>query len=278
VTDILTPVLTADWDQPDLFTIDGYRRTGGWQALPKALGMSRDEVIATVKNAGLRGRWVPGVMANPPVQRSGEPIPRLVRENRLASPDQIYAGRSLHVDGYPSGLSSASPAPEAGPHTVTPRHTPSTATRIQAPPATMPTRGSRPTMSEYAPHSFAGPPPAASALVVAAGLSSRMRGTDKLFIDLEGRPLLYHTLAAFEACGAISHVMLVLSLDAADRALDAVETESCAYRLQTDDATALVVEVGCLLRDLRVPITELRVGKESLEEVFLRLTGKELES
>jgi NADH-quinone oxidoreductase subunit F len=39
VTDTLTPVLTAHWDQPDIFTIDGYRRAGGWQALPKALGM-----------------------------------------------------------------------------------------------------------------------------------------------------------------------------------------------------------------------------------------------
>jgi NADH-quinone oxidoreductase subunit F len=56
VTDTLTPVLTAHWDQPDLFTIDGYRRTGGWQALPKALAMPRDEVIAIVKNSGLRGR------------------------------------------------------------------------------------------------------------------------------------------------------------------------------------------------------------------------------
>ena len=56
MTDTLTPVLTAYWDQPDIFTIDGYRRAGGWQALPKALGMTRDEVIAIVKNSGLRGR------------------------------------------------------------------------------------------------------------------------------------------------------------------------------------------------------------------------------
>ncbi|HWN61682.1 MAG TPA: NADH-quinone oxidoreductase subunit F, partial [Streptosporangiaceae bacterium] len=56
MTDLLTPVLTAYWDQPDLFTIDGYRRVGGYQALPKALGMSRDEVIAIVKSSGLRGR------------------------------------------------------------------------------------------------------------------------------------------------------------------------------------------------------------------------------
>ena len=56
VTDTLTPVLTAHWDQPDIFTLDGYRRAGGWQALPRALGMPRDEVIATVKGSGLRGR------------------------------------------------------------------------------------------------------------------------------------------------------------------------------------------------------------------------------
>ena len=56
MTDTLTPVLTAHWDQPDAFTLDGYRRAGGYQALPKALGLSRDEVIAIVKNSGLRGR------------------------------------------------------------------------------------------------------------------------------------------------------------------------------------------------------------------------------
>ena len=56
MTDTLTPVLTAHWDQPDIFTIDGYRRAGGWQALPKALSMPRDEVIKVVRNAGLRGR------------------------------------------------------------------------------------------------------------------------------------------------------------------------------------------------------------------------------
>jgi len=56
VTVTLTPVLTAHWDQPDIFTLDGYRRAGGWQALPKALGMKPDEVTAIVKSSGLRGR------------------------------------------------------------------------------------------------------------------------------------------------------------------------------------------------------------------------------
>jgi NADH-quinone oxidoreductase subunit F len=56
MTDTLTPVLTAYWDQPDIFTLEGYRRTGGYQALPKALGMPRRDVITVVKDSGLRGR------------------------------------------------------------------------------------------------------------------------------------------------------------------------------------------------------------------------------
>ena len=52
----LTPVITAHWDEPDLFTIEGYRRTGGYRALPKALGQDPDAIIATVKDTGLRGR------------------------------------------------------------------------------------------------------------------------------------------------------------------------------------------------------------------------------
>jgi NADH-quinone oxidoreductase subunit F len=56
VTTVLTPVLTAHWDEPDSFTLAGYRRAGGYQALPKALAMPPDEVIATVKASGLRGR------------------------------------------------------------------------------------------------------------------------------------------------------------------------------------------------------------------------------
>ena len=56
MTDILTPVLTANWDQPDSFTLDGYTRTGGYKALPKALAMAPDDVIAAVKAGSLRGR------------------------------------------------------------------------------------------------------------------------------------------------------------------------------------------------------------------------------
>ena len=56
MTSVLTPELTARWDEPDSFTLAGYRRAGGYQALPKAVAMPPDEVIAIVKNSGLRGR------------------------------------------------------------------------------------------------------------------------------------------------------------------------------------------------------------------------------
>jgi len=56
VTLILTPVLTARWDEPDSFTLEGYRRGGGYRALRKALNTSPDDIIQAVKDSGLRGR------------------------------------------------------------------------------------------------------------------------------------------------------------------------------------------------------------------------------
>ncbi len=56
MTDTLTPVLTAHWDEPDGFTLEGYRRTGGYRALAQALTTPPDDLIAAVKDSGLRGR------------------------------------------------------------------------------------------------------------------------------------------------------------------------------------------------------------------------------
>ena len=52
----LTPVITEHWDAPDLYTLDGYRRFGGYRGLQAALKQDPDAVIATVKDSGLRGR------------------------------------------------------------------------------------------------------------------------------------------------------------------------------------------------------------------------------
>ncbi len=52
----LTPVLSRYWDEPEPWTLDTYRRHDGYRALDKALSMGPDEVIALVKDSGLRGR------------------------------------------------------------------------------------------------------------------------------------------------------------------------------------------------------------------------------
>ncbi|MDA8368768.1 MAG: NADH-quinone oxidoreductase subunit NuoF [Nocardiopsaceae bacterium] len=52
----LTPVLSANWDRPDSFTLESYRSTGGYEALRKALQMEPDALVDLVKNSGLRGR------------------------------------------------------------------------------------------------------------------------------------------------------------------------------------------------------------------------------
>ena len=52
----MTPLLFANIDEPGLNTIDVYRRHGGYQALPKALKMGSDEVLAELETSELRGR------------------------------------------------------------------------------------------------------------------------------------------------------------------------------------------------------------------------------
>ena len=52
----LTPVLSAHWDEPDSFTLAGYERHDGYQALRSAITRHPDELIQLVKDSGLRGR------------------------------------------------------------------------------------------------------------------------------------------------------------------------------------------------------------------------------
>jgi NADH-quinone oxidoreductase subunit F len=52
----LTPVLTDNWDQDRSWTLGAYQDRGGYDALKTALGMAPDDVIAAVKDSGLRGR------------------------------------------------------------------------------------------------------------------------------------------------------------------------------------------------------------------------------
>jgi 2-C-methyl-D-erythritol 4-phosphate cytidylyltransferase len=49
------------------------------------------------------------------------------------------------------------------------------------------------------------------AIVVAAGVSSRMRSTDKLFVPLAGRPLLAHVLSRLDESPLVDRIVLALS-------------------------------------------------------------------
>ncbi len=51
--------------------------------------------------------------------------------------------------------------------------------------------------------------PLASAVIVAAGASSRMGGEDKILAELLGSPVIAHTVAAFEASPCIDEIILV---------------------------------------------------------------------
>ncbi|ODQ85082.1 NADH-quinone oxidoreductase subunit NuoF [Mycolicibacterium holsaticum] len=52
----LIPVLSGFWDEPQPWSLDTYRRHDGYLAMAKALAMNPDDVIALVKDSGLRGR------------------------------------------------------------------------------------------------------------------------------------------------------------------------------------------------------------------------------
>jgi NADH-quinone oxidoreductase subunit F len=52
----MTPILTRYIREPNAETLAFYEKTGGYEALKKALGMTPDAVIDAVKASGLRGR------------------------------------------------------------------------------------------------------------------------------------------------------------------------------------------------------------------------------
>ena len=56
MTDVLTPVLSKNWGDAKSWTRAAYERTGGYDALRKALAMTPDAVMTEVKDSGLRGR------------------------------------------------------------------------------------------------------------------------------------------------------------------------------------------------------------------------------
>lgn len=56
MTDLLTPVMSADWDNDKSWTLARYETVGGYKGLRRALEMQPADVMSMVKEAGLRGR------------------------------------------------------------------------------------------------------------------------------------------------------------------------------------------------------------------------------
>lgn len=52
-----------------------------------------------------------------------------------------------------------------------------------------------------------------SAVVPAAGLSARMEGINKMMVEIDGIPVIIHTLMALERCRSISEIVLVVPND-----------------------------------------------------------------
>jgi NADH-quinone oxidoreductase subunit F len=56
MTDMLTPVLSDNWDQDRAWTLAAYEQQGGYRALVTALDQTPDAIVQQVKDSGLRGR------------------------------------------------------------------------------------------------------------------------------------------------------------------------------------------------------------------------------
>ena len=56
MTDTLTPVLSRNWADDRAWTRAAYEEQGGYQALRRAVDITPDDLIALVKDSGLRGR------------------------------------------------------------------------------------------------------------------------------------------------------------------------------------------------------------------------------
>lgn len=56
------------------------------------------------------------------------------------------------------------------------------------------------------------------AVIVAAGEATVKGGIDRIFADLAGKPILAHTIAAFEACPVINEIIVVTTMGSLARA------------------------------------------------------------
>ena len=68
----------------------------------------------------------------------------------------------------------------------------------------------------------------ATGLIIAAGSSVRMEGTDKIFAPILGRPIISYSIQAMEECPDIESIILVVSSDNLAKAGLLFESGSCS--------------------------------------------------
>ncbi len=111
---VFTPVLSRNWGDADSFTLAGYRRHRGYEALEKARAMEPDEVIALVKESGLRGRGGAGF----PTGMKWGFIPQV----RSAEDEKGQAGKPhylvVNADESEPGTCKDTPLMMANPHVL----------------------------------------------------------------------------------------------------------------------------------------------------------------
>ena len=71
------------------------------------------------------------------------------------------------------------------------------------------------------------PRPRTGAILVAAGRSERMAGLDKVLTPVGGRPVLLHSLLAFESCDAVDEIVIVTRAELEGRVNALAEASGC---------------------------------------------------
>lgn len=93
-----------------------------------------------------------------------------------------------------------------------------------------------------------------SAVVAAAGASSRMGGADKLFLPLFGVPVLARTLLALEDCAEIAEIVVV------SRAESIVAVSDLCRSFGISKATKVLVGGATRLESVRIGLSEIDRG------------------
>ncbi|MGL5911016.1 MAG: NADH-quinone oxidoreductase subunit F, partial [Phycicoccus sp.] len=101
----LTPILSAFWDDPQSWTLDTYRRHGGYRALDTAFAMEPAAVIQAVKDSALRGR-------------GGAGFPTGMKWSFMAPPDGGPRYLVVNADESEPGTCKDTPLMMANPHVL----------------------------------------------------------------------------------------------------------------------------------------------------------------